>query len=341
MTRTLLIVLLLSVSLLQAQTDTLSLDLSGWVTLALNNSPDMDISSADLLSAEASLRSTRSFLWPTLSFGSSASHSWSSVPDMTGGYSNTDNSSYSMSASVSQELLASGGSSWLRLSGSSNSLEAARLDQRQTRLDLTMEVIEAYYGVVEAIGLRRSAERALERSGEQLSRTRQLYEIGGATNLELIQSEVQMSTDSLTLLQREQAVANAYVGLYRTAGVPGTSYRVNTSAVLNPVSVSTARGYTTDLSENFNIKASERRVMSAEYSYRANSRSYWPSLSASGSWSWNNDELVFDDFSNEDSWQVSLSLQWTLFDGFNREGMIQSARASLLRQQASHEALVN
>lgn len=341
MTRTLLSIFLMSVSLLQAQTDTLSLDLSGWVSLALENSPEMDISSADLLSAEASLRSSRSFFWPTLNFSTSAGHSWSSVPDLTGGYSNTDNSSYSMSASVSQELLASGGSSWLRLSGSRNSMEAARLDQSQSRLDLTMDVIEAYYGVVEAVGLLRSAERALERSGEQLSRTRQLYEIGGATNLELIQSEVQMSTDSLTLLQREQAVANAYVSLYSTAGVPGSSYGVNTDAVLNPVSVSTVWGFSMDLSDNFNIKASERRVRSAEYSYRANSRSYWPSLNASGSWSWSNDELDFDDFSNEDSWQVSLSLQWTLFDGFNREGMIQSARASMLRQQAGHESLVN
>jgi outer membrane protein TolC len=246
-----------------------------------------------------------------------------------------------MSASASQEILASGGSSWLRLSGSRRSLEAARLDLDQTRLDLTLDVIEAYYGVVESMGLLESSRRALERSSEQLMRTTALYSIGGATNLELIQAEVQQSSDSLTVLQRQQAVSNAYTSLYRVAGVVGSEYRVNTDAVLQPVTVNTAMNYDLDLDSNNSIVASENRLAAAEYSYQASRRSYWPSLNAGGSWSWSNDELDFEDFRHRDSWQVSLSLQWTLFDGFNRESSIQAARASVLRQQASHQSLVD
>ncbi|MFO8182992.1 MAG: TolC family protein [Candidatus Aegiribacteria sp.] len=324
-----------------AQPDTLSLDLSGWVGLAMENSPEMEISSADLMISEASLRSTRSFLWPTLSLGSSGRHSWSSVPDMSGGYTDTEGTTWSMSAGVSQELLASGGSSWLRLSGSRRSHEASRFDHRQTGLDLTMDVIEAYYGVVEAAGLLESAQRALDRSTEQLSRTSSLYRMGGATNLELIQAEVQQSSDSLTLLQRENAVSSAYVNLRRTAGVTGSPYRVNTEAVLQPVTINTALGYSLDTSGSNILAASEERLAAAEYSWRAARRSYWPSLTAGGSWNWSDDELDFEDFSSRDSWQVSLSLQWTLFDGFNRESIIQSSRASMLRQEASHRALEN
>ncbi len=326
---------------LTVQADSLSLDLAGWVNLAMDNSPQMDISSADLMSSEASLRATGSFRWPTLSFSSSARHSWSSVPDMSGGYTDTDNSTWSMSAIVSQEILASGGGSWLRLSSSRRSLEASRFDYDQAQLDLTMDVIESYYGVVESMGLLESSRRALERSTEQLSRTSALYRIGGATNLELIQAEVQQSTDSLSVLQREQAVSNAYISLYRVAGVIGSDYRVNLDAVLQPVDLNTAMNYDLDLSGNNSLAASEKRLAASEYNYQANRRSYWPSLNAGGSWSWSNDELDFEDFSDRDSWQVSLSLQWTLFDGFNREGMIQSARASMLRQQASHESLLN
>lgn len=336
-----ILLLLVAAMALSAQNDTLSLDLSGWVGLAMENSPQLDISSADLMSSEAALRSVESFLWPTLGFSSSARHNWTSTPDMTGGYTDTDNTTWSMSASVSQELLASGGSSWLRRSGSRRSVEAARLDHDQARLDLTMDVIEAYYGVVESLGLLESSRRALERSKEQLSRTSSLYRIGGATNLELIQAEVQQSTDSLTVLQREQAVSNAYTVLYRTAGVIGSDYRVDRDAVLQPVTESTALGYDLDLSGSNTLAASEERLAAAEYSYEASSRSYWPSLNAGGSWSWSNDELDLEDFSHRDSWQVSLSLQWTLFDGFNRESIIQSARAAMLRQRASHESLQN
>ncbi|MEN8209028.1 MAG: TolC family protein, partial [Candidatus Fermentibacteria bacterium] len=282
-----------------------------------------------------------SFLWPRLTFSSSAGHSWSSVPDMSGGYTDTDNASWSMSASISQELLASGGSSWLRLSGSRHSLDASEFDMDQTRLDLTMNIVESYYGVIENLRLLDSSRRAVDRSTEQLRRTEALYEIGGATNLELIQAEVQQSTDNLALLRREQAVSNSYTALYRTAGVIGTEYAVNTNAVLQPVSISTALDYSLDMSANNTIASSAERTAAAEYSYEANKRSYWPSLNAGGSWNWSNDELDFEDFSNRDSWQASITLSWTLFDGFNRESIIQSSRASVLRQQASHEALMN
>lgn len=339
--RNILLLLALMAAAASAQPDTLSLDLSGWVSLALDNSPQMEISSADLMMSEASLRSSGSFLWPTVSLGSSGRHSWSSTPDMSGGYTDVENTTWSMSASVSQELLASGGSSWLRLSGSRRSLEASRMDHRQASLDLTMNVIEAYYGVVEAAGLLESAQRALERSTEQLSRTSSLYRIGGATNLELIQAEVQQSSDSLNLLQRENAVSNAYVSLRRTAGVTGTPYRIRTEAVLQPVTINTAMGYSLDTSGSNLLAASKERLAAAEYSWQAARRSYWPSLSAGGSWNWSSDELDFEDLAGRDSWQVSISLQWTLFDGFNRESIIQSARASMLRQQASYRSVEN
>jgi len=61
------------------------------VRVAMENSPDIVISSADLMTAEASLTSSESFLWPRLNFSSSASHSWNSVSDMSGGYTDTDN----------------------------------------------------------------------------------------------------------------------------------------------------------------------------------------------------------------------------------------------------------
>ncbi|MCD4700927.1 MAG: TolC family protein, partial [Candidatus Aegiribacteria sp.] len=329
------------ISALFAQTDSLSLDLSGWVRVAMENSPNIAISSADLLSSSASLTSSESFLWPRLSFSSSASHSWSSIPDVSGGYTDTDNASWSMSASISQGHLTSGGSSWMRLYGSRHSLDASRIDMDQARLDLTMDVVEAYYGVIEDDQLLISQRRALDRSTEQLRRTEALYEIGGATNLELIQAEVQQSTDNLTLLQREQAVSNSYTILYQIAGVIGTEYRVNTNAVLQPVSISTAMNYSLDMSGNNAIASSTERIRAIEYSYEANKRAYWPSLSAAGSWNWSNDELDFEDFSNRDTWQASITLSWTLFDGFSRESIIQSSRASVLRQQASHEALLN
>ena len=335
------IFLLLMVSVLFGQDDVIVLDLSGWVQLAFENSPNLDRSSADLLSADAAVSSSKSFLWPSLTFSSSAGHSWSSTPDMTGGYTDTDNSSWSLSAGLSQEILASGGSSWLRLSGSRHAREASRYDLDQAGLDLTMDVIEAYYGVIESIGLLSTAEKALNRTNEQIRRIQSLYDLGAASNLELIQIEVQRSRDSLSLLQRKHAVVNAYGVLHQTVGLIGSVASVNTAAVLQPISVRSATNIDIDLSRNSSLAAAEERLIEAELSHEAYKRSYWPSLNVNGSWNWNNDELEFDDFTDRDSWNVSLTMNWTLFDGFSRESRIQSSRASVLRQQASYELLDN
>jgi outer membrane protein len=335
-----LVLLLLAVGVL-AQSDAEELDLSGWVRMGMENSPSLMQSSADILSAEAGVRSAGAFLWPSLAFRGSGGHSWSSLPDASGGYTDMDNSSWSMSMSLSQELLGSGGSSWLLLSGSRHSRTAAGQDYRGAELDLVLSIVEGYYGVIEAEQTLASSRRALDRSREQTARTASLYRLGGATNLEMIQSEVQLSRDSLTVLQRRQGLDAAYASLREAAGIVGSEMIVDTSAVLQPVSVETARGYELDLSENPSLAAASERLAESGNSLEAARRSYWPSLSAGAGWGWSNDEADLGDLAERDSWNVSLSLNWLLFDGFSRESRIQSSRASLLRQEASLASLEN
>lgn len=62
-----------------------ALDLSGWVALAYQNSPAISSADASLLSSEASLTSSKSFLWPSLNMSVAASRSWSSTLATGGG----------------------------------------------------------------------------------------------------------------------------------------------------------------------------------------------------------------------------------------------------------------
>ena len=317
----------------------LEYDLSGWVSIALQNSPEISISTASLQSAEAGLLSARSFLWPSLDLRASAGHVWSSS-QISGDY---DDETYSASLTLSQELLQSGGSSWLRLSGSSHELTAAGFDHRNTLLDLTLNVLVGYYSVVEAVGLRDAARHSLERSQRQLEKTQALYDLGAMTTLELIQAQVQESRDALTLSQREERIYISYTSLYEYTGIqPGdTIYTVSTLAVLEPVSSETVLGYDLDIYGNPTLLASEERLAEARLSNEADSRLYWPSLSASGSWSWNGNRFHPEDIPDEDGWNVSVSLTWNIFDGWYRESRIKSSRSSFLRIEASHRSLEN
>lgn len=317
------------------------LDLAGWVQIGMERSPSIIQSEAGLMTADASVRTASSFLWPSLSFRSSTGHTWSSIPDGSGGYTDTDNSSWSMSMTLSQEILSPGGRNWLLLQGSRHSRNASEMDFEEAELDLMLSVVEGYYGVIEATERLASAMRALERSQEQYMRTGSLYSLGGVTSLEMIQAEVQVSRDSLTVLQMHQGLASSYAGLRSAAGAVGSETLVDTAAVLQPISRRTVESFEIDLSANPSLLAAEERLQEVRLSHEATSRAYWPSLSAGGTWSWSNNEFEFDDFTDRDSWNVSLSLNWQLFDGFSREAHIQSSRASVLRQEASLESLEN
>jgi outer membrane protein TolC len=329
--------LALAAGIAAADPVTVEYDLSGWVGMALRYSPDITIADTGLETARAGLTSARSFLWPSLDARASAGHSWSSTT-LGGDY---DDETYSASLTLSQELLANGGSSWLRMSGSEHEVSAAELERRGAMLDLTLGVLIAYYDVVESVGLRDAARNSLDRSRSQLDKTQALYDLGAVTTLELIQTQVQESRDALTLSQREQGIYTAYASLYDAAGIRAgdTVFTVDEAAVLDPVDSRTAMELDTDLSGNPSLQASLERLEEARLSTEADARLYWPSLTASGSWNWSGNRFRPADMPDEDSWHVSVSLSWNVFDGWYRESRIRTSRLSLLRAEATHASL--
>lgn len=320
------------------------LDLSGWVSLAMDASPDLESAEADLALAVEGRRTARSSLLPSLRFSAAGGRTWSTLSVSGSDPRVVGNDSYSASLTLTQSILESGGSDWLELSARDHAVAAAEEDYRAAVLDLELSVLESFYGVVEAAELLRSSERALERSTRRLERVEALYGLGGATTLEFLQASVQESRDRLAVSQRRQALRTAYYQLYEAAGIAPRGrirYLVDTDAVLTPVSARTAAELRLDLSDNTQLNSARERLEQSRLSWRADRRGYWPSLSVSGGYSWQDDELDLEGWGDEDSWNVMVSLNWTIFDGWLRESRIASSRASCLRSASELESLEN
>lgn len=319
-----------------------SIDLSGWVSMALVNSPAIRSADASVLSAAAALTGERSFLWPSLSASAGASRNWSSslLPDDQ--VMETSGSSYSMGLSLSGELLRSGGQSWIAMEASELMFQAAEADRRGAVLDVTMEVLNGYYSVLEAQELKAAAESALVRTAAQLERTESLYSIGAVTTLELLQIQVQESSDRLLVTRREQALQSAYGDLYSAAGVDGAHLRINPQAVLEPLHIDDVDGIPLDFAMNPSYQAALLRARASERRASSAARAYWPTLRAQAGWSWSDSSLDdLDRIGDNDSYSAGVSLTWNIFDGFARESSIRAARASELQSGAAVDALFN
>ena len=320
------------------------LDLAGWVALAFGNSPAISSADASLLSSQASLTNSKSFLWPSLTLSAAASRIWSTVSLPGGSIEDVEANSYSTSLSLSQELLQSGGQNWLYLEASELSLLAAEADHKGEVLNVTMDVVSAYYSVLEAVELRKAAEAAHERSQSQLERTEALYEIGASTTLQLLQVQVQESGDRLTVSRREQSLFSAYSSLFNAAGVDQNieNLQINPDAVVEPLPLESVHRIPLDFTENPNLVSASFRARASELQSTAAGRAYWPSLRASAGWSWNDNTLNdVDRMFDNDGFNAGVNLSWNVFDGFLRESRIKSARASSLVSQASLETLEN
>lgn len=320
------------------------LDLSEWVSMALQNSPSIHASEASLLSARASLTGNRSFLYPSLSASAGVSRSWSDTPLPGEGSVGTSSDNYSLGLNLSQEILQSGGQNWLYEDASELAVQAAEADHQKTVLEVTLEVTGYYYDVLEAIELERAAVNALERSSSQLQRTEALYGMGAVTTLELLQIQVQESSDRLAVSRRTQSLQTAYGDLYNAAGADPVQpvLLINTDAVVEPLPAGSAAGIPLDISGNPSLIAARLRYRASGIRAQAAGRAYWPSLRASAGWNWNDNTLDdIDRMFDSDGYSVGLSLSWNIFDGFLRESGINSARASELSSEASLQSLEN
>lgn len=311
-------------------------DLSGWVSVALENSPGLVVAQAGVEGAGATYSSVRSALLPQLSFNASAGHAWSSVEMEPYGVAETDAETYSANLTLSQELLGSGGATWLSVRASSLGREQAGLQYTEAVLSLQQAVARAYYGAVEAMELVGSAEASLSRSSTLLQRMELLYELGGARELELLEARMQESSDRLALLRNRQALTQSLTELRRAAGVSeDSSMTIDTSAVLRPLGRESILDLPDDYSENPGLQSAVLSEEKAGLDLSVSRRGYWPSLGASASWNWNDDRFEPGDAHLNDSWNVRASLSWSIFDGWLRESRVQSASASLLSAQAS------
>lgn len=302
------------------------LDLEGWMRLAHENSPVVEQLSASRMQAEASFITTRAALLPKLNFSAAGGYSWA----------DREAASYSAGFSLSQELPVLAGLAGVRTT------QAASLGRRETELEreaailaLEQTVARAFYRVVEAGGLARSADAAHSRSTAVLSRAGMLFELGAANALDLSSARVQETGDRLAVMERLSDFENALADLRVAAGVAGDrSLSVDTSGVPEPLDEAAFSSLPEYTGNSPSLDASRIGLERAELEAAAASASFLPSLSVGGSVGWNNDEPDFGDLDENTSWSVKLSLDWPLYDGWLRNGQLMSARASLLRAGA-------
>lgn len=181
---------------------------------------------------------------------------------------------------------------------------------------------------------------ALDISKQRLQRARYNYEYGQATQLNVLNSEVDVNNDSINLLNAIQQLDNAKRDLNLIMGrTLQSDFEVDTT-------VTFALAFTEDelvakaLERNVLVEQTRSQLRNSEFAIKASRAGWFPSLSANAAYAYqaqNNPNGAFLTGSQSYGPQAGLSLSWNIFDGGRTHTQMQNAKIALESQKIQQE----
>jgi outer membrane protein len=310
-----------------------TVSLADAIRLSAQVQPDVIRAAGDVRTAGARRRSAWGAFLPNLTASSSASDFFSAgasrVDPVTGLVNSANRSNRSISTSLSASLdLFTGfrrGAEMTAARANENAADASLIDARfQQALTTTNQFLDA----LAAAQLLKVRESSVRRAEEQLKVSVAKLKAGSATRSDSLRSLVTLGSARLDLLTTQTDLAAAEANLARLIGQTGRIKAADDSAfyVVIPTLDSLALREEVE-AKSPRVQSASASAAAARATVRASRSTYWPSLALSANTGWNGSQVNDYDLLNQR--QVSLSLRWNLFDGFDRELTVTQREADL------------
>ena len=285
--------------------------------------PAMVRAVADVRTAAAQRRSALGAYLPRLSASSSGSDFVSDgaarVDPITGELTSGGSSSRSISTSLSASLdLFTGFRRGAEMRAARAGQTAAEASLVDARFGQALTTTNQFLDALAAAQLLRVREASVRRAEEQLKTAVAKLRAGSATRSDSLRSLVTLGTARLDQITTQSQLASAEANLARLIGEPGRVRAADDSAFYRVLPAIDTQALRTEAeSRSPRIQSAGANASAARATVRASRSAYWPSLTLAANTGWNGSRSTDYDLFNQR--QVSLSLRWNLFDGFDRE----------------------
>jgi outer membrane protein len=323
----------LQVSMSRASAQEVAVTLADAIRRAERVQPDVIRAASAVRTAGAQRKTAWGAFLPTLSASSSASDFFSEgavrVDPVTGQLAggNTTNRSISTSLSANVDLFTGfrRGAEIRAARASEDAADASLIDARfQQALTTTNQFLDA----LAASQLLRVRQASVRRAEEQLKTSVAKLKAGSATRSDSLRSLVTLGNAQLDLVTTEASLAGAEASLARLIGQSGRVHAVDDSAFYRVQTVIDTQALRIEAeSKSPRVRSAAANAAAARASVRASQSAYWPTLNLGANTGWNGSQR--DDYTLFNQRQISLSLRWTLFNGFDRELSIVQREADL------------
>jgi outer membrane protein len=170
-------------------------------------------------------------------------------------------------------------------------------------------------------------EASVRRAEEQLKTSIAKLRAGSATRSDSLRSLVTLGSTRLDLITTQAQLAGAEAGLARLIGQSGRVKAADDSSFYATVAAVDTQALRLEAeSKSPRVRSAVASASAARAGVRSARSAYWPSLNLAANTGWNGSRA--DDYTFLNQRQISLSLRWNLFNGFDRELTIAQREAS-------------
>ncbi|MGH1364138.1 MAG: efflux transporter outer membrane subunit [Calditrichia bacterium] len=318
-----------------------SSSLDSLLSEAFRNNYDLQIAAANLKAAAAQATIQGADLFPHISAGGSATRRKQNfigfpipgAPDGSVATNLTNTFGVNLSASWEIDLW---GRLWKQRSAGTASFQAAEADYRGAQLSLMAQVCKSWFATVEAkrqVGLALASKEAFNNS---YLRTKQRYEAGLISSLDLRRSMSNLALAEATLNQR-RAQYDIMVRQLETLLGRYPAAILKTAASLPRLEHSVPSGLPADLvTRRPDLQAAEQRLLAAKATTSSAKRALLPRISLTGSTGTSTDELknlLKGDFS---VWSLAGNILQPIFQGGRLRANVKLAGSREAAQQATY-----
>lgn len=246
----------------------------------------------------------------------------------------------------SQFIVFNGLANYYTISQNKNTYKASQYDFQQALDDISLNIANLYMQVLFAQERLEIVKQQVELLKKQVDRSKQLYQAGALTQGALLSIEAQLATQELTLINGENALANAKLALIQALALDEFDIQIEKpdfskiqvdefNETKNAQSI-----YTMAVNSRPNILSREYRLKSARYALAVARGNYYPQFSVNTSISTifsgllkqnpfdPNSPVVpfFEQLKRNNSQQIALGLTFPIFSGLQIRTAVQQAK---------------
>jgi outer membrane protein len=217
--------------------------------------------------------------------------------------------------------------------------QLSSLQARETIENTMIQMFSVYFEIARLTENKNVQQQALEISNQRIKRSEYAFEYGQSTKLDILNAEVDVTNDSINLLNTNQQLANAKRDLNVVLNQDlNEDYKVDTLIAFIPKLKLNEFMAESNLN-NVAILQTERNLAINAYDIKVNASGYLPIVDLNGSYGWNLNQNAASAFfpgvnvNNNRSFGLGARLTWNLFDGGGTMVRVKNAKITYKNQE--------